>query len=75
MGAAWWITVAVGTAIADRPRTDPYKRVYAYGLLPWMSGGEASIRIGMQNAGLRNPTGQERGKTSPSHLCALTATN
>jgi hypothetical protein len=27
-----------------------------------MSGGEASIRIGMQNAGLRNPPGQERGE-------------
>ncbi len=26
-----WITVAVGTTIADRPRTDPYERVYAYG--------------------------------------------
>src|SRR5262249_31083654 len=25
------ITVAVGTTIADRPRTDPYKRLYAYG--------------------------------------------
>ena len=26
-----WITVALGTTIADRPRTDPYERVYAYG--------------------------------------------
>jgi hypothetical protein len=27
-----WITVAVGTTIADHPpRTDPYGRVYAYG--------------------------------------------
>jgi len=25
------ITVAVGTIITDRPRTDPYERVYAYG--------------------------------------------
>ena len=25
------ITVAVGTTVADRPRTDPYKRVWAYG--------------------------------------------
>ncbi len=24
-------TVAVGTTITDRPRTDPYERVYAYG--------------------------------------------
>ena len=29
----------------------------------------------MQNAGLRNPPGQERGETSPSHLCALATTN
>ena len=29
--ARFWPTVAVGTTIADRPRTDPYKRVYAYG--------------------------------------------
>jgi hypothetical protein len=25
------VAVAVGTTIADRPRTDPYERVYAYG--------------------------------------------
>ena len=25
------ITVAIGTTIADRPRADPYGRVYAYG--------------------------------------------
>jgi len=25
------IVIAVGTAITDRPRTDPYVRVYAYG--------------------------------------------
>jgi hypothetical protein len=24
-------TVAVGTLVTERPRTDPYKRVYAYG--------------------------------------------
>jgi hypothetical protein len=69
------ITVAVGTTIADRP---PHRSVQArlrIRLLPWMSGGEASIRIGMQNAGLRNPPVQERGETLPSHLCALTATN
>jgi hypothetical protein len=68
-------TVAVGTTIADRP---PHRSVQArlrIRLLPWMSSGKASIRIGMQNAGLRNPPEQERGKTIPSHLCALTATN
>jgi hypothetical protein len=25
------VVVAVGTTITDRPRTDPYVRVYAYG--------------------------------------------
>jgi hypothetical protein len=67
--------VAVGTTIADRP---PHRSVQArlrIRLLPRMSSGEASIRIGMQNAGLRNPPEQERGETIPSHLCALTATN
>jgi hypothetical protein len=40
-----------------------------------MSGGEAGIRIGMQNAGLRNPPIEDWGETIPSHLCALTATD
>ena len=69
------ITVAVGTTIADRP---PHRSVQArlrIRLLSWMSGGEASIGIRMQNAGLRNPPGQERGETIPSHLGALTATD
>src|SRR5436190_21716685 len=69
------LTVAVGTIIADRP---PHRCVQArlrIRLLPWMSSGEASIRIGMQNAGLRNPPEQEWGETIPSHLCALTAAN
>jgi len=30
-----------------------------------MGSGEASIRIEMQNAGLRNPPDQERGETLP----------
>src|SRR5215472_1119254 len=67
--------VAVGTTIADRP---PHRSVQArlrIRLLPGMSGGEASIRIRMQNAGWWNPPDQERGETLPSHLCALTATN
>jgi hypothetical protein len=29
----------------------------------------------MQSAGLGNPPGQDRGETSPSHLCALAATD
>ena len=67
--------VAVGTTIADRP---PHRSVQADSrirLLSWMGGGEASIRIRMQNTGWGNPAVQERGETIPSHLCALTATN
>jgi hypothetical protein len=67
--------VAVGTTIANRP---PHRSVQArlrIRLLSWMSSGEASIRIGMQNAGLRNPTVQERVETIPPHRSALTATD
>jgi hypothetical protein len=42
-------------------------------LLRGMSGVEASIGIGVQNAGWRNPPVQDWGKTFPTHLCALTA--
>ena len=54
-------TVAVGTTIADRP---PHRSVQArlrIRLLLWMSGGKACVRVRVQNAGLRNPPGQERG--------------
>jgi hypothetical protein len=37
-----------------------------------MSGVEACIGIGVQNAGWRNPPVQAWGKTFPPHLCALT---
>ena len=53
------IVVAVGTTIADRP---PHRSVRARlrtRLLPRMSGGEADMRIGMQNTGLRNPPVQD----------------
>jgi len=63
--------VAVGTTIADRP---PHRSVQArlrIRLLPWMSRSEASIRIGVQNAGLRNPPDQERGETFLPHSRAL----
>jgi hypothetical protein len=69
------ITVAVGTTIADRP---PHRSVRARlrtRLLPRMSGGEANIRIGMQNAGLRNPPVQDGEQAPPTNLGALTATN
>src|ERR1017187_4093686 len=69
------ITVAVGTTIADRP---PHRSVRARlrtRLLPWMSGGEANMRIGMQNTRLGNPPVQDGEQTPPSHLGALTATN
>ena len=68
-------TVALGTTIADRP---PHRSVQArlrIRLLLWMSGGEAGIRVGMQNAGLRNPSIEDWGETIPAHLCALTATD
>src|ERR1022692_156489 len=67
--------VAVGTTIADRP---PHRSVQArlrIRLLLWMSGGKAGIRVGMQNAGLRNPPIEDWGETIPAHLCALTATD
>src|ERR1700686_2471219 len=69
------IVVAVGTTIADRP---PHRSVQArlrIRLLSWMSGGEAGVRVRMQNAGLRNPPVQRRDETIPSHLGALTATD
>ncbi len=67
--------VAVGTTIAGRP---PHRSVQArlrIRLLPWMGSGEACIRVGMQNAGLGNPPGQQRRETIPPHLCPLTATD
>jgi hypothetical protein len=74
--ALMWIAVAVGTAIAGRP---PHRSVRAHlriRLLPrMMASVEAFIGIGMQNSGFRNPPVQQWGKTFPSHLRALTATN
>jgi len=67
------MTVAVGTTIADRP---PHRSVRArlrIRLLRRMSGVEASIRIGVQNARWRNPPVQDWGKTFPPHLGALAA--
>ena len=70
----WYFnTVAVGTTITDRP---PHRSVRArlrIRLLRRMSGVEACIRIGVQNAGWRNPPVQDWGETFPTHLCALTA--
>ncbi len=66
-------TVAVGTIITDRP---PHRSVRArlrIRLLRRMSGVEASIRIGMQNAGRRNPPVQDGSEAFPTHLCALAA--
>ena len=59
------LTVAVGTTIADRP---PHRSVRArlrIRLLPWMCGGEAFMRIGMQNAGFRNPALEDRDQPIP----------
>ena len=67
------VTVAVGTIITDRP---PHRSVRArlrIRLLRRMSGVEACIGIGVQNAGWRNPPVQDWGKTCPTHLRTLTA--
>ena len=67
------ITVAVGTIITDRP---PHRSVRArlrIRLLRRMSGIEACIGIGVQNAGWRNPPVQDWGKAFPTHPCALAA--
>jgi hypothetical protein len=67
--------VAVGTTITGRP---PHRSVRArlrIRLLLRMNSVEAFIRIWMQNTGLGNPSVQQRGKTFPSHLRALTPTN
>src|SRR5438552_14499140 len=69
------IIVAVGTTITDRPPPRSVRARLRIRLLPWMTSGEACIRIGMQNAGLWNPPVEDWGKTIPSHLCALTATD
>ena len=71
----FWITVAVGTTIADRP---PHRSVRArlrIRLLPRMNGVEALVRIRMQNMRVRNPPVQQWVETIPSHLRALTATD
>src|SRR5436853_1821616 len=74
-GYGKWVIVAVGTTITDRP---PHRSVRArlrIRLLLRMTGVEASIRIGMQDSGLRNPAGQERRKPIPANLCTLAAAN
>ena len=43
--------VAVGTALAGAPRTDPSVRDYRTGLLPWVRGGEARLREWVHDAG------------------------
>src|SRR2546430_2641199 len=65
--------VAVGTTITDRPPHGSVRARLRIRLLPRMSGVEACIGIGVQNAGRRNPPVQDWGKTFPPHLCALAA--
>ncbi len=67
------ITVAVGTTITDRPPHGSVRARLRIRLLRRMSGVEACIGIGVQNAGRRNPPVQDWGKTFPTHLCALAA--
>src|SRR5712664_544393 len=67
------LSVAVGTIITDRP---PHRSVRArlrIRLLRRMSGVEACIGIGVQNAGRRNPPVQDWSETFPTHRCALAA--
>src|SRR5713226_1322500 len=66
-------TVAVGTTITDRPPHGSVRARLRIRLLRRMSGVEACIGIGVQNAGRRNPPIQDWGKTFPPHLCALAA--
>src|SRR5437773_2765539 len=75
LGTPFRPTVAVGTIIAGRPPRRSVRARLRIRLLPWMAGGEACIRIRMQSAGLGNPPVQDWGETSPSHLCALAATD
>src|SRR5207245_4605538 len=73
--ARFWIVVAVGTTITDRP---PHRSVHArlrIRLLPRMNGVEALVGIRMQNTWVRNPPVEQWVETVPSHLRALTATN
>jgi hypothetical protein len=67
--------VAVGTTITDRP---PHRSVRArlrIRLLLRMSGVEASVRIRMQDAGLRNPSSQDRGELIPTNASPLATAN
>jgi len=66
-------TVAVGTTIADRPPHRSVRAPLRIRLLPGMPSGKAGHGVRVQNAGAWNPTVQQRGETSPSHLSALAA--
>jgi hypothetical protein len=57
--------VAVGTALADRPRTIPSVRNYRTGLLPWVRGGRARLREWMHGAGLGYPPGRDAAHPVP----------
>src|SRR5260370_23071388 len=64
-------TVAVGTTIADRPPPRSVRARLRIRLSQSMSGAEACIGMGVQNAARRNPPVQDWGQTFPTHLCAL----
>jgi hypothetical protein len=67
------ITFAVGTTIADSLPHRSARARLRIRLLRKMSGVEACIGIGVQNAGRRNPPVQDWSETFPTHLCALAA--
>ena len=69
------VPVPVGTPIAGRPPVRSVRARLRIRLLRRMCGGEAGVRIRVQDPGYRNPPIQDRVETFPSHPCALAATD
>src|SRR5215472_7853106 len=57
----------VGTRIAPAPRTDPSERDYRTGLLPWVSGGKASVWVRVHVPDSGQPTGGQPAELRPRH--------
>jgi hypothetical protein len=64
---------AVGTPIAERPRTDPYVRLSCIRRLPRVSDGKAGIRPRMKDPRLRKKLVGQLGHPRPRQPCFLTA--
>src|SRR5262249_23133727 len=69
------VPVAVGTTMTDRPPHGSVRARLRIRLLLRMSGVEASVRIRMQDPGLRNPAGQDRGEPIPTDPRTLATVN